>query len=446
MLFLFSCIFLIIFSCIFYSINKKYKKINMVGAYSGFAFSMGLYYCIIPFLIILLRNKYLENINAWGYSDIYNLFIMQDEKYYVLTFIFILIGWISFNFSYNIKFNIRKQPVNHKLGKIELNSRTIKVFQNTAYVTFIIGFLSLIIYIVALGGLSQALNLAETLRSFSSDTSLYVSTSLSIFKYPARFVTVSSYILFFLMLNRKKNTDKYLFILSFILSLIYYLINAGRANLIIYLFVYVYIFLKKRFKKTWLKILVLGIVALPLLDILDQVFVYFETNESIKLSINLDRYVYYISEFDHPIKVLMNCTDIADKYSYFYFRNVITDVIGILPKIGFDQTYYNTSEFFLGKDWMNFGGIPNDVLSFGYLNLNVVGIFIVSVFWGKVMRFIDNSILSLFPDNLSRDFWGIVIASNVFSLVSCADIQPILMGSLLLMTTIFIVLKIKNRI
>lgn len=354
LLILFTVLGLIILG-IFYA--KKNKK-KFMPAYSGIMFGILLYYIIEPIIIIANIDKMIDlesEMGIWGNNTITGLMVNQPLYYYIYALLMILIVIVFFNVFYSVKYKAKVE----KSHEIVLQDKFYKIIIIITYIFFIIGTISLIIFFKSFGSIKNALNYAEYFRSFSNDLSNMIGTN-SIFIISAKVITVVPF-LSLLIINDKKNIKnkenivfiKSIFVISNILSILYFLFNAGRAPIIVFALCYLYMFLKKRIKKTWTIIIFLGIILLPILDVLDKVFIYFaKGNIEFDFSYN---YLKYIYQFMYPFRNILNLLPMQSLYGINWGKDFIISFLDILPGINFQPSYLNTSIYVNGVNWKILG-------------------------------------------------------------------------------------------
>lgn len=418
-----------------FALIKTNKENGFTGAYSGFMFSMIFYYIVIPFGLIYSKDSFYER-DKYGFNDIVNFIFEKSPSDYIFAFILTIVGLVCFHVSYRysmIKFvkksyNTFRSAIIKQVTDINLTS----IIEKLAIISFIIGLLSLVIHTIFMGGLSNALSLAETTRGF--DVSLGDTNYIaSITKLSSRIITMSSILYLVLYFDKKTKFNLVMFGVSLISSVYYYLLNAGRMPLLTFLVIFLYVFLDKFMNNVWPKIILLGVLSLPLIDMLSYIFIYFQTGELQITNFDLANYMRQLSP---AYNQLLNIRDITDIYGYQYFMSLVTDVLDILPKIGFEQSYEVTSEYFNGLNWKEIGGVPNDVISFGYMQFGVIGVGITLSVWGKIMFYIDKSLRKIQNNNVQKVL-SVAVATQVFQIAHAADIAPILKSNLIFMLIIF---------
>lgn len=416
------------------NLRKKNKKNDFIGCYSGVAFGIILYYCIIPILVIINSRQI---INQFPQEE---KFII-GKTYWELIFpvILVLIGFFIFNCAYN------QSNKNNDIFTIEFsNKKFIKISKLIGFFTLVIGGISLLIYFMALGGIKQAFSYAEMFRTFSVDKTNYISGISAILIIPARLVTVAPFA-FYVLISEKQIKNKYIFkicfVMSLILSLMFYIFNAGRAPLLCFLLSFALMYIYKFIKKPWKLIIIIAIFSLPLLDILDNFSLFLQSGKWRELNIN---YISYIYQFMHPFKNIINMVDITDIYGFRFGQDFITSIIGMIPGINFSVSYENTSLFFGGMNWKLTGGTPNDLLTFSYIEFGIIGIPLIFGILGYVLGKIDKA-LKIIPQKSIKVLLSSAMALHLFTIIPSADFVSFIRGGFILIFLSIIILNSYER-
>lgn len=415
--------------------NMNSRKINITGAYAGASFGLLFYHILIPILIILFQNELIAK-----YIPISKYVIDRDFMDFGLAIVLVLTGFIVFHYGYKFGYKYKIEFKKKKVKKIDFvydNLQVLKLFELFGYATLFIGIISFLIIIFKLGGISNTLSIGEKFRGFG-DVALsdYLGSTIALFFIPARLITVAPLIFFFLILNRKKFKDIILFGITFPFAILFFLFNAGRTPLILFLLCFLYVFMKSIFKKVWGKLFLMGIFALPLLDLLDKLFIYFSTNVWYPVKVD---YLAYIYQFSHPMKNVLNLRDMVNFESYKFGSSIFKDILDILPKISFEPIFYDVSKYFYGDDWNIIGGIPTDIITYGYYQFGILGVWVIlflfGIFCGKIDR-----LITYLPHSRSKELVTVIIATNIFGIISSADIATLLRGNVTLVSIIIILI------
>lgn len=413
---------------------KKNKKNKIIGCYSGIACGIILYYCIIPIVTIIFSNEL-----SIQYVDIKSFIITKSAWSIMFSALLTLIGFFVFNCAYN---QINKNNDDEKI--IYNSNKLVNISKIFAWGSLIIGSICLFTFFGAFGGIRQALSYAEILRSFNSDLSDYISGVTAILIIPARLVTVAP-IMFFLLITEKRTKNrgiyKICFAISMVIAILYYMFNTGRAPLIYFLLCFAIILLYKITNKPWKFVFLIAIISLPILDILDNVSLYFQTGIWKELSINYFRYIY---QFTYPFKNILNMVDITEKYGCRFGVDFITSIISLLPGINFPASYENTSIFYNGDNWRIFGGTPNDLLTFAYIEFGILGIPIICCVLGLLAGKLDK-IIKIIPDGYIKKFIMSTMAIQFLTIVPNADFISIIRGGFILIVLIIVLTNSYSR-
>ena len=429
----------IIIILINYYLNSKIKS----PAFMGFSLGYGIYFMLIPSIMFLWNSQFSVR------YELFNDFVMNKElPDYLFTLFIITVSYLIVILVYLI-FKNKYIYISSKPQKVLINEEKFKrVIKYVGYFTLFVGGGSFVIFIISLGGISNALTLAEYNRSHTVELTEHVSYGFSLFSVSARILVISPYMFLVLyMLDKSNRSTKFLLALSFIINSFYLLYNAGRAPILIFSVCILYILLSKiNVKFIWTKIISLGIICMPLLGILENIFNGFHYGTYKKIEIDYFQYIY---EFSHPYRNVLNMRDIVSEFDYKYGLDYITAFLNMIPGINNPASYANTSLYFRGSDWAKLGGIPNDFITFNYIQLGIFTLIGVSLFFGYLLSRIDYFVNKIDNKNIKSIF--IALSSTLlFSYIPNADLGPLLRQNIsfivLVFVSLFLYKKIKIRI
>ena len=421
-------IYILILILIFFFSLVLRKKTNG-SCFNGLLFGMSLYYILVPIISLININsieKYENGLGFFNVDTIDRLMINIPMSSYFYSFFVIFISFICYIFFYNMS-----KKNNTKLTNNKTSEKFIKYLM---YLLLISGSISLIIFFYKFGGVKSALSYAEYMRSFSNNASENIGR-FRILIIPARFITVVPFLLLYLKSEKCISNKKYLFlfVFSLMLSILFYLYNAGRAPLISFILCFIYPIVKKKIKHTWLFLITLGFISIPLLDILDSLFIYLNTGNFTLPKIILEKYIF---EFLYPFKNILNLLKMGNTFGYSYFKSFLTSIISLIPGINFPASYENTSLFVNGADWKIIGGIPNDLITFSHIQFGIIGIIIIFSALGYISQKIDYRVKNIENKDIKYLFSGILTVYS-FLLVGNADFISFIRGNMILYITIF---------
>ncbi len=421
-------LYIIIFIAYVYYIRRYQKRNGFPGAYSGFMMGCVLYYIFIPIVLLLFEDFYLEQSGDWRYSQLLN-FIFGEKVGLInilRTIVALIIGLLGLNFGYKLK---RRQANDIDLCDSEeiLDISFTNLIRRIGYVTFVFGGVAIILYVNAFGGIGSALQLSDILRQHYSSLSDYgISGVYSYFLILSGVLTVTPLLFYLTWKNSRRQVDLIMCWLSFGLSVLYLLINSGKsAFLRLGITVFYMILFEKKVKRKAIYFFVVIILGLPIMDILDALFV----QQSIVDAVKNFNYLYLVREFAIPTELNYNMGDILNRYGYMHFRNLITDFLNILPGLQFESSFKNTSEYMRGANWIKLGGTPNDVLTYGYLQFKYLGVFVIWTLWGFLSGWLDNKIGKI-SNSRGKNLLAIIVCMNMFSVITCADISSTILYNL----------------
>lgn len=372
-------VILLVFSFFTVFLIWRYLRINrQATTISGILTSFCTYLCIIPLIVLTFGDEY---ILKYGYHC-----LMEDEYIFISLYFALFIFLLFLVLGYDNQSHLNRK-VKIDESKLELLSKKIGLF------TLIIGTLSFILYAHSLGGIATLLLKAEYLRSFTTNKAELTDSRMFILVIPARLVTVSPYLLLLARDKMNKLTNTFLFIISIIFTCLFYLTNAGKTDVLIFGLSFFVPIISYYFKHKWMVTIFIAALSLGLVNYLDSFFLYLATGE-FTLS-NDGGNLAVLNQFVYPIRNVINMDNIASLHGFRYGQDFITGVLNIIPGLNFEPSYQQTSEYFGGADWKATGGVPNDIITFGYLQFGYLGIALMGIIVGIVCGKVDRCIRQL---------------------------------------------------
>ena len=429
-----------IFVIVTYLIIKNKKK-TCSPIHNGFIVSVLFYYLLIPVFVLLniddlVRKE--QSIGKYGNNTFERFITSNNWGNFLYSFLLIIISIFLFIFFYNIskkKNNSRKLVLNEE--KSYRNVQRVMLF------TFWIGLVSLIVFFGSFGGIRTALSYAEKMRNMSSSLVEEIGGVSALFKITARLVTVTPFLIIYLNNKREHSKAEYnlIFVVSLIASLLFYIYNAGRTPIILFTLCFFYYLICNKIKKPWTTIIFIGVIALPLLDILDSLFIYFNSGVWLSKETN---YLNYVYQFSVPYKNTLILTDLNNCYGLRWFTDFFKAFLDFLPGVGFEPPYANLSLYVRGYDWKNLGGIPTDFITFSHMQLSYIGVIIMSALMGYLSQIVDYK-LSLVNNSRIKDLFIGILTLYFFSLNTSFDPFSIIKGQFILIFIIYIIIKTSKR-
>lgn len=420
-----------------YSSKRKISILNNgnISGMSGLLFGFMLYYGVVPLIVVInldsmkdiyIFKKYYSHYIDRSVSDFFYGLLMSAIALFVLV--------NEYKRSYQKE--TRRQ---RKFQSVSYDS-VYRILKMVGLLCLIVGGGSFIILAISLGGIKSTLAAGEQIRQHY--TSLSSMTSLYLLYIPAKILEITPFIFYILEWKRKKNIVW--LIISLLLVSLYYLFNSSRSQILIFLICFIYLVYMRHIKEKklfWPAFIVAAVIALPLLDLLDDLFLFFQNGSWNVKSIN---YLRYIVDFSAPHILNINLHTIVEEYGYRYFFTFFEDILSLLPGVDFDPTYVNTSLFISGPYWVNTGGIPNDLITFGYIQFGPIGVIVICYFVAKLISTLDCTVNGL--DNKSlKLFFGIMLATRLWDLIASADFRTIIQGRYVLLLTIITLLYIRKH-
>ena len=413
----------IVFCRCIYTTNKHNRG---VGIFTGVLFSFLVYYCIIPFFILLSYSEIDEKT-----SFITTVYESSFESY-LLFFICALFLLLSMTISY------RKSLLKYS-SYIVSSARAKKYSSSFFYVSFIVGTLAFAIYISSFGGFVNALVTAEYIRSFDNATTDVIPYRAALMQLPSALVTASP--LFYAVRTERigvwRIKNIVFLIVLFLISVSYLLINAGKTGIILFILPIWLVFISYKTKHEWFCTILCCVLGVSLINVLDLLFLSF-TNESVMLTDDALKADYsLLHQFAYPISNALNMHDILQSSNLRLFKDFITGFLTHVPGLNFEVSYVPTSAFYGGSNWRESGGVPNDIMTFGYLQLGPFGIVIVGYVWGYILGIIEQ-FLKKCTNSFADRFIKYSIVVTTFNAIMNADVVALVVNFKFSLVVLFI--------
>lgn len=345
--------------------------------------SLGFFYGVIPLLLLSMDLNQFWNIHLLRQFDQQSSKLINTSFKSLVFIITLIFSYLLSTYLINKSYEFKYKPKFIVVRYISLCS-------------FLIGSISLIVYTYILGGIEHAVELAEIMRSpFAPE---YNVTALKMMQ---PLVLLSSYLYFILYLDERnsKTTNAYMFLISFIFSLYYFIIFAGRLPFFLYILAFLIHFLVSFFNKSQVsfkKIIFLFLTPIIMLNVY-QIIRNFDSGSSYSESMweTLKR---YIIEFSFPY--INNFVMTTTQFEYRYFQDYFIWIVRIIPssilaKFDVDKPSSLDQINTINQGATNSGGIPVDIISFGNYQLGYIGIIVLAVLFAAIIRYFELHLVSL---------------------------------------------------
>ncbi|EEG77492.1 O-antigen polymerase [Dethiobacter alkaliphilus] len=312
---------------------------------------------------------------------------------------------------------------------------------------FILGTLSLLIYVNSIGGIKTALETATLYRSGRGP----VSSRWLFLKNLAPVVMIASYIFYVLMYEKRKKRKYYtmMFGLSFVISLYLLMLLSGRLSMVRYIVIFPLFGVLYKNRGQGKFIIFSTVVALAIIIFGNPLFRAFS---------NPNQFFYYLQsweinigeisrlvlmEFSFPYINLVNLLTVGREVSFRFFSDIFIGTATLLPQsllgIQLPDTLSRVNTNYFGT----FGTIPVDLLSFGYYSLSLPGVIIVTFTFGVIIRIFD----SIFPpqktalESILRAAWIVFLSFRVMY----GDISLVMQGGFELFVGTILIVMIRKK-
>ncbi|MGF2065808.1 hypothetical protein ACQUEV_02315 [Enterococcus gallinarum] len=439
---LLTIIYIIFFIIVLISLFMEYRKQKMITAYIFCKVSFLLYFIIIPIAIFIILSS--ENSIETGFFKYLNP--TEIENYWYALF-FSIIFYVCLEIFYKLLLgnNLKITPV--PKNTLQFSKIIDKYAFKIGVGTFFIGLISEVVIIRDLGGITNALSKAESLRAFNGNGALLIPQNHLFLTITMVLTLASTYLIGISNRIKPSTLKKVFFLLSFITSTFYLLFNAGRLGILLFFLCFLLDFAFRNLKHPFLFVIAASIVSLALLDKLDDLFFYLSYGY-IKKSEYSNVFISMVNEFMFPYTNLLHSLRMNDYFGLRYGLDFVTWIINLVPysilsifnlsKVTTSYDFITT--YYLGQG--SLGGVPTDILTQGIRQFATLGIVIISFLIAILCRMIDNV--------LSKDFFykytffSLRITSVLFVIIPYADLDSFVKNRMDLVL-LFIFILICNK-
>ena len=359
------------------------------------------------------------------YSDdgLFNLYLFW--LFSIITYVILCLGYYK-----NIRIKRRKPKVYLDLTQLQISF--------VGFITLAVGFFSLYLWTKTDGSIWNFILKANWHRG-DYDNSLQ--NAFAMFRQPAKMVTVSALIFFFQLINHREHRKIYAligYILSSIASVLYLLCTDGRLQIVMFFGVQLIGFLlysNKNNRITKGKLILIGIVgffALILIARLDEItsFIrYGRIVESVKSESSVFNTI--MSEFGYVYESGQTSIEltIIQNGKLFIIDDIVRGVFSILPSrftpAGFESVWRYNTLICTGNP--KAGTIPCDMIAQSVYDLHILGIFVIPLFWGQIVRKVETYYADRKTNSFNRAMYmGMVM--QFFRLVNYCALTDFMRG------------------
>lgn len=222
--------------------------------------------------------------------------------------------------------------------------------------------------------------------------------------------------------TRKNGLLKILLLLLFAASLLIEIFVAGKSNFIIFAVPYlIYFFSDQHGKMRKSRLILLATLALIAVFFLENLFYYLQYGVSVSIyrtSWESSDYISrYLREFAFAYANLLNSRAIVAKMGYRYFIDYPSVIVNLLPAVllgGLQiKPAYTVVDSYYGIVGMQ-SLSPADYMIFGILQLDYLGLLLITFFRGNIFKEIDNRFVTL------RNAFNVAKINGTHLLTCCA--------------------------
>jgi len=367
------------------------------------------YYLYVPPLVLYLLDKNLLSRHVMRFDFI------ASTDFFARWFAFILaaIGYIVFLIVFRNKVFIKKKQYEIYLDDIQRHLFYNNLF-NVGKAFTIIGVLCIVFVMRELGGYSQMILIAASLRGYNVDVSTFYSPFGAMCLSMSAFIFGAS-ICNFSCLKYVKGASIWL-VINLIFTLIYILYNQGRSPLVFFSACLIYGYLKnKSIKESRIILIFMCCIVLVVIGSgsLRAILRGVSAQETEAVSL-IDNISSSLSDLSYPYANTLKSTVFTTEYGYRFFKDYYLWFIDLLPSRLFSMVGINIGdietmtsivsfEYSGGKEYL--GGVPVDFITSGYFQGGVIGLILNCLIVLSLLKFIESFVESLPTSCSSIKFW-----------------------------------------
>lgn len=263
-----------------------------------------------------------------------------------------------------------------------------------AFFLLLISVPAILLYSQSMGGIVPAIIKAELFRARNAETSSY-----TLLRYIMPFIEFSALVFFSTYIEIRKKKHFFYFLISFCFSILFLLLNAGRSGIVVFFAMFLLILLDWKRKFNLIKLLPLGGLVIILAVYGDPFFTYLATG---KFSHTTDLYSVYLRLIRELSPAYVNTLKVAsystEKGTLYFFSDIFISTIKILPgKI--ENLFGSNLKGMTEIHTENFSpppgtGIIVDMITYGYYQLALPGVVIISTIFALIIRKLDDFLLA----------------------------------------------------
>lgn len=355
--------------------RKIFDSLFVINAF------FGLYLGLIP---VLFQFFYPYFFTSFYYIPAHIGIVDFTKDNPLKTAVIILICYLSYLTLY---FSFARMKPSIAVTSSNSISNLIRMF---VWCLGIISVVSLFIYIHSFGGVLEAIVSANLIRRHDGATS-----SFTFLRYIYPLVQPAAILAWAVWFHSRRKLDFLIFLFLFCTAILFLIINAGRANIVVFFGVYFvsYLSFKNRFSiLTLTPFIILGL-CLALFG--NEIFTVLSGGEGSFADSNLRISLKLIQELSHVYVNLLKVNDfVFNGDGAYYFRDIPISLIELLPggieKDIWDNAINTTKTHTINFDPPLGTGIIVDLISYGYYQLGLPGAFITCGCLGLICSKTDN--------------------------------------------------------
>ncbi|WP_028273722.1 oligosaccharide repeat unit polymerase [Atopococcus tabaci] len=345
----------------------------------------------------------------------------------------VLLMMISTMFGWSLFPENTKKQEQQELEPLEADSFFLRKFTGFAWLMFFVSFAGYYLYTHAYGGFIGLLDHTIAIRAGYST----VGNPFSFLEKFGQFSLVSAYSFYALIIDPRLKSHHFKwnmtgFGLSFLFST-YVLFSWGGRGAMVYFYlilVLAAVYLKKEQLWSFIQNLSKKMIAVPV--------IFFGLNQLWGRSEDSDLWTMIVGTISYPF---VSFIGVFQSFTHRFFVDVVQAPLYFLPSSLWGTIDMETADSWTtilisgarkgesGGNGLVTGTIPNDFLTFGYMQANVIGVIALALIFGLVLKIIHVKVSDIPYRGIRHVLYAIVIVRFAILIILGGDLAQIIISN-----------------
>lgn len=387
-------LYLILFAIMLWSAIRDLKRRKRLSMHFFAIISIAVFYTLVPLILFLIGD-----LNSRDFGFLVRDIVNSENKDRFICFFYVLLAFVGIELPMHVKTTKNKLDAPCKVNSYIACVRVRKICLAWFLILFVLGMLGICIMIATLG-IDGFIVYSGASRGENALT--IPSGSILAYGIKLAYLILASLVPGIVLLNYKHSWYvKLLLMVSSLFSILILIFNAGKTQTLLCLAPIVVFFLTKNKKVKLGKLVLFGVLLILAVPFLDNLFFMVSTGTSVQQYRGdwkaIDYVFSVLRQFSYPYVNLLHINEFFAHNSFRWGLDFLVIIVNSIPAFflgGFqlDTQYEITTAFYKNILHYGSGGQPNDLIFFCYTQFGVVGIVLICVLYGAIVKGIDERI------------------------------------------------------